>query len=96
MIILIGLPPLAPGKALSFTSAMSVLVKKFPEQDNGVAYIFQGSYFLAAPWPIRSPIKARESFEKAVKVCDDNTEAGGRSLIAALASRWGIVWFISS
>ncbi|CAM9978756.1 unnamed protein product, partial [Laminaria digitata] len=52
------------GKALAFTSAMNVLVKKFPAQDNGVAFIFQGSYYLAAPWPIRSPKKARDNFEK--------------------------------
>ncbi|CAM9679210.1 unnamed protein product, partial [Ectocarpus sp. 13 AM-2016] len=56
------------GKALAFTSAMNVLVKKFPTQDNGVAFIFQGSYYLAAPWPLRSPTKARASYEKAVNV----------------------------
>ncbi|CAM9463503.1 unnamed protein product [Ectocarpus sp. 12 AP-2014] len=56
------------GKALAFTSAMNVLVKNFPTQDNGVAFIFQGSYYLAAPWPLRSPTKARASYEKAVNV----------------------------
>ncbi|CAM9560481.1 unnamed protein product [Ectocarpus fasciculatus] len=56
------------GKALAFTSAMNVLVKKFPTQDNGVAFIFQGSYYLAAPWPLRSTKKALASYEKAVKV----------------------------
>ncbi|CAM9239577.1 unnamed protein product [Ascophyllum nodosum] len=56
------------GKTLAFTSAMGVLVKDFPAQDNGVAHIFQGSYFLAAPWPLRSPRKACKSFDKAVKV----------------------------
>lgn len=56
------------GKALAFTSAMDVLVKKFPTQDNGVAFIFQGSYYLAAPWPIRSAKKALACYEKAVKV----------------------------
>lgn len=59
--------PLA-GKALAFTSAMTVLVKKFPTQDNGVAFIFQGSYYLAAPWPIRSAKKALACYDKAVKV----------------------------
>lgn len=60
--------PLAVGKALAFTSAMTVLVKKFPSQDNGVAFVFQGSYFLAAPWPLRSPRKALACYEKAVQV----------------------------
>ena len=61
-------PPPAPavGKALAFTSAMTALVKKFPSQDNGVAFVFQGSYFLAAPWPVRSPRKALACYEKAV------------------------------
>lgn len=47
---------------------MNVLVKKFPTQDNGVAFIFQGSYYLAAPWPVRSAKKARACYEKAVEV----------------------------
>ena len=59
---------------------MGVLVKKFPAQDNGVAFIFQGSYYLAAPWPIRSPKKARENFEKALKVSEIPGRGGeGRS-----------------
>lgn len=66
-----------PGKALAFTSAMGVLVKKFPTQDNGVAFIFQGSYYLAAPWPIRSPKKARENYDKALKV---RLRGGGRDI----------------
>ena len=45
---------------------MTTLVKKFPSQDNGVAFVFQGSYFLAAPWPVRSPRKALACYEKAV------------------------------
>ncbi|CAM9875969.1 unnamed protein product, partial [Hapterophycus canaliculatus] len=56
------------GKTLAFTSAMNTLAKKFPTQDNGVAFIYQGSYFLAAPWPLRNPKKARECYEKAVEI----------------------------
>lgn len=82
------------GKALTFTSAMAALLKKFPAQDNGVAFIFQGCYYLAAPWPIRSTKKALTCFEKAIEVSKLHTAAVGSRTSQPLFSSCP-VWFLS-
>lgn len=56
------------GETGAYTTAVHKLLKRHPTQDNGVAYIFHGAYFLAAPWPIRNPRKASLNFEKALEV----------------------------
>lgn len=53
---------------MKFFSAVKTMASNFPKQDNGIAFIFKGSYYLAAPWPVRSPKKARDNYEMAVKV----------------------------
>lgn len=64
------------GKAFAFTSAVGALLEKYPAHDDGVAFIFQGSYYMAAPWPIRNPKKARENYDKAMEVCVFRTGGG--------------------
>ncbi|CAM9472179.1 unnamed protein product [Choristocarpus tenellus] len=56
------------GDAITFKSAVNVLVDKYPEHDNGVGFIFLGAFYLAAPWPIQNPPKAKILFDKAVEV----------------------------
>lgn len=74
-------------------------MNKYPTQDNGVAFIFQGSYYLAAPWPIRSPKKALENYEKAVQV---GAQRGGKRtnmcvcFLSLLHSERQHTWFASS
>ncbi|KAG5187705.1 hypothetical protein JKP88DRAFT_287946 [Tribonema minus] len=57
---------IASGNAFAFLNAVEMLVSQYPQQDNGVAFIFQGAYYLAAPWPVKSAKKAVAAFEKAL------------------------------
>lgn len=61
------LKAISTGEAFSYLKAVDVLVSKFPDYDNGVAYIYRGAYFLAAPWPIRNVSKAIAAFTSAVE-----------------------------
>lgn len=59
---------LLSGDTFAYTSAVNVLVDKYPTHDNGIAFIFLGAFYLAAPWPLRSVSKACKNFDRAVQV----------------------------
>ncbi|CAM9825453.1 unnamed protein product [Phaeothamnion confervicola] len=58
----------ASGDAGAYLAANRVLLRDFPNHDGGVGYIFQGGFFLAAPWPLRNVDAAQAQFEKALAV----------------------------
>eukprot|EP00611_Tribonema_gayanum_P016639 TRINITY_DN29032_c0_g1_i1.p1 TRINITY_DN29032_c0_g1~~TRINITY_DN29032_c0_g1_i1.p1 ORF type:complete len:279 (-),score=84.33 TRINITY_DN29032_c0_g1_i1:417-1253(-) len=77
---------IASGNAFAFLNAVEMLVSQYPQQDNGVAFIFQGAYYLAAPWPVKSAKKAIAAFEKALAVAPTSRRNLYYSGVAALAA----------
>ena len=56
------------GDALQFNNYVDEMVRKYPSYDNGLAHIYRGAFFLAAPWPVYSPKKAQKHFLDALAV----------------------------
>ena len=56
----------------SFGKAVDALRSTDEKYDNGVAWIFAGSNYLALPWPIKSADKARIRFRKAQGIAPES------------------------
>ena len=53
------------GDGYTFIKLVDELIKKYPTFDKGVAYIYKGAFYLAAPWPLKSITTASKSIQQA-------------------------------
>jgi len=62
------LKSLFAGAADQYKGNANALIKTAPKADNAVGHIYMGAFYMVAPWPMSDAKKAREQFEKAVKI----------------------------
>lgn len=56
------------GDGYTFIKLVDELIKKYPDFDKGVAYIYKGAFYLAAPWPLKSIDTASKAIQKAFEL----------------------------
>ena len=85
MLLSLSLSPIA-SLSLSVTHRLSSQrLREIDETyDNGVAWIFAGSNYLALPWPIKSADKARVRFRKAQGISAESPRNLYFSALAAM------------
>jgi len=73
------------GDAVSFLKNVATLKATYPEHNGGLAFIFTSAFYLAAPFPVRSPSRAIDAARMALEA--DPTSRRNRYYVGLAA--WG-------